>query len=117
MTARIVRNTAAALALLLALSACADADKGASQPREMSGQELYQHWCADCHDAGPGHPGTLRIAGRGGEEHAALLQKEINAEVVEYAVRSGFGMMPPFRLTEISDEELDRLTEYLVKKQ
>lgn len=110
----------AALAYL-SLSACSkeggEASNGASAPREMSGKELYDHWCADCHNPGPGHPGTLRLAGDMGEENSVLLQKQMDPEVVKYAVRNGFQMMPPFRQTEITDEELARLTDYLVKKQ
>ncbi len=105
----------------LGLSACSkeagETSKGASVPREMSGKELYDHWCADCHNPGPGHPGTLRLAGDMGEENSVLLEKEMAPEVIRYAVRNGFQMMPPFRPTEITDEELARLVDYLVKKQ
>ncbi|HWJ69598.1 MAG TPA: cytochrome c [Sphingobium sp.] len=105
----------------LSLSACSkegrETSNGASVPREMSGKQLYDHWCADCHNPGPGHPGTLRLAGDMGEENSVLLQKQMDPEVVKYAVRNGFQMMPPFRPTEITDEELARLTDYLVKKQ
>ncbi len=79
-----------------------------------TGKELYEHWCAACHDAGPGHPGTLRMAGDYGEEFSVLIGREgLDQEFVKYAVRNGFNMMPPFRPTEISDAELELLANHV----
>ena len=30
----------------------------------QKGNEIYQYWCATCHGAGPGHPGTTALAAR-----------------------------------------------------
>jgi mono/diheme cytochrome c family protein len=105
----------AAPLLLGAAAVAADRPVGAvSGPQPMSGKELYEHWCAACHDPGAGHPGTLRMAGDYGEGMSVLLtKKDVTRDLVTYAVRNGFNMMPPFRPTEITDEELDRLADYI----
>lgn len=83
---------------------------------EPTGEQVYRHWCADCHDPGRGHPATLRMAADFGPDNSVLLQmKTLTPELVKVAVRNGFQMMPPFRSTEISGAQLDRLTEFLVK--
>lgn len=87
----------------------------AATTADSSGEALYRHWCAGCHDPGPGHPGTLRMAGDLGSENAVLREmKSLNRALVQLAVRRGFQMMPPFRPTEISNEELRRIADYLV---
>lgn len=111
----------AASTICIALAACSPQSdggqkEGASEPREMTGEEVYAHWCADCHDPGPGHPGTLRLEARG-DGKAALLERDIDPETLRYIVRNGIQMMPPFRETEISDEELARLTQFMVEEQ
>ena len=80
------------------------------------GQRLYDHHCAGCHDAGPGHPGTMRLALRLGDLKAALLARgDLAPAAVEEIVRSGTQMMPSFRPTEIEDEELATLAAYVAK--
>jgi mono/diheme cytochrome c family protein len=79
-----------------------------------TGKELYEHWCAACHDPGHGHPGTLRMAGDFGDDQSVLIgMKGLDKDLVHFAVRNGFNMMPPFRATEISDAELDLLAAYV----
>lgn len=86
----------------------------AAQPPE--GKELYIKWCADCHDPGPGHAGTLRMAGDFGPDNAVMKTLPgLNRALIEQAVRNGFQMMPPFRPTEINDAELAALTDYLLE--
>ena len=104
---------AAAAGLLVA---CDDRDRDGQEVaavEPMTGEELYVHWCADCHNPGPGHPGTLRMAARIEGDEASLVNRANDAQTVRFAVRNGFLMMPPFRMTEISDEELERLVDYL----
>lgn len=101
----------------LLLAACSSKDEGEKPvaERELTGEELYARWCADCHDPGPGHPGTLRIEARLPADEASLVSRANPAETVRFAVRNGFQMMPPFRMTEISDEELERIVDYLAE--
>jgi len=102
---------------LLSLAGCKagkDEKVAIADTRPKTGKELYEHWCAACHDAGPGHPGTLRMAGDFGDNRSVLIGREgVDKDLVKYAVRNGFNMMPPFRPTEISDEELELLAAHV----
>jgi cytochrome c5 len=78
------------------------------------GRRVFEHWCLPCHAAGSGHPGTNRLAERLGPESAVLLERDnLNEVYVETVVRNGFQMMPPFRTTEISDDELKSVSRYV----
>lgn len=121
----------AALALLVLLSACSDHEgaappqkTGAARPGETvsmralakpkSGKELFQYWCLPCHGAGPGHAGTQALGRLRGEDHAVLLQRhDLTADYVKHVARNGFLMMPPFRYSEITDPQLDRIATYV----
>jgi len=80
-----------------------------------AGQAVYQKWCSHCHDAGVNYPGTLALEARyKGAVPAALLERDnLTPEFVAYFVRNGISVMPFFRKTEISDDELQALGEYL----
>lgn len=92
-------------------------DAQQAEPQERSGEDLYQQWCAGCHDPGPGHPGTMRMEGDFGAENSVLRDMQaINRPLIHFAVRQGFQMMPPFRPTEITDEELDRIADYILEE-
>jgi mono/diheme cytochrome c family protein len=87
----------------------------ASAPYDR-GRRLFDDHCAACHDAGPGHPGTIRLALRLGDAQAPLLARsDLARAVVEQIVRSGSQMMPPFRPTELADEELDAIAGYVAQ--
>ncbi len=78
------------------------------------GQSVYVNYCADCHDAGPGHPGTMRLGERLGAERAVLRTRtDLTPEYVKVIVRNGFQMMPSFRPSEIADSELDALADHV----
>lgn len=78
------------------------------------GKTLYELYCIACHDQGPGHPGTMRLQERVGEEQAALLDRDnLPPEYIKLVVREGFKLMPPFRHSEISDRQLDELAAYI----
>ena len=78
------------------------------------GKTLYELHCIACHDQGPGHPGTMRLQERVGEEQAALLDRDnLPPEYIKLVVREGFKLMPPFRPSELSDRQLDELAAYL----
>jgi mono/diheme cytochrome c family protein len=85
------------------------------------GKAKFEHSCAPCHAAGPGDdgramlPGTdaLRIKYRG--ELPALLEQrtDLNADAIKTFVRRGTWSMPPFRKTEVTDEELEDIAAYI----
>lgn len=81
------------------------------------GEGVYEHWCAPCHAAGPGHPGTqsLEIKYRG-ELPAVLTERDdMTGEFIRTMVREGILMMAPFRKTEVTDAELDDIVAYLTE--
>ncbi len=85
-------------------------------PSDDPGQRLFEHHCAMCHAAGPGHPGTMRLALRLGDERAALLARDdLAPSHVEEIVRLGSQMMPAFRPTELNDEELVAVAGYVAQ--
>jgi (+)-pinoresinol hydroxylase len=83
----------------------------------VSGEAVYERWCAPCHAAGPGHPGTQSLQIKyGGKTPAVLLERtDLSAQAVTVFVRQGVLMMAPFRKTEITDAELAALSAYVAR--
>lgn len=81
------------------------------------GQAVYQHWCAPCHAAGPGHPGTQSLEIKYSGSLPAVLEerKDLTPELVQTTVRQGILLMAPFRKTEITNAELADIAAYLSK--
>ena len=79
------------------------------------GQIVFNHWCAPCHSAGPGNPGTVALSVKYGSAKPAELERrtDLTPELVKYFVRQGFSVMAPFRKTEITDAELNDLASYM----
>ena len=105
--------------LLLSCSEEQSVETVAAQKVEeaIDGAELYQQYCIACHAEGPGHPGTMRLGIRLGEDKAVLTKRtDLQAAYVKTIVRQGILLMPPFRPAEISDAELEALANYLSKK-
>jgi len=100
-----------ALLFLAALTAC-------NAVFAADGKQVYEKWCAPCHAAGPGHPGTTALAAlyKGAKPAALEDRTDLTSPVVKQFVRKGVSVMPFFRKTEISDVELDALAAYLSKK-
>lgn len=86
-------------------------------PDLEGGKAVYEHWCAPCHAAGPGHPGTqsLQIKYDGSVPAVLMERTDLTPETIEVFVRQGILSMAPFRKTEITDAELDDLAAYLTK--
>jgi len=106
------------LALLFVLSGSALAAH-AAEPRQpaVSGQAVYEKWCAPCHAPGPGHPGTQSLELKyNGKTPAVLLDRtDLTPQVVATFVRQGVLLMAPFRKTEINDAELTALSTFVAK--
>ncbi len=82
------------------------------------GRQVYEQWCAICHETGPGMAGTqgLQRKYKGAVSPLLREREDLSAEFVEYIVRNGIASMPFFRKTEITDQDLQFLNDYLVKK-
>jgi len=88
---------------------------GSEGAAHRPGRDVYVHYCADCHEAGEGHPGTMQLGVRLGAKNAVLRSRsDLTTDYVKRIVRNGLEMMPPFRPTEITDPELDVLADYVV---
>jgi len=87
----------------------------AQSPAER-GREVYQKWCTPCHGTGLGKPGTAAAAAHGAKPAVLEQRTDLNAKMIETAVRNGYYFMPRFRKTEISDADLAAIAVYLVHK-
>ena len=84
------------------------------QMSDLDGKALFELYCIGCHGAGPGNPGTQRLEERLSADQAPLLGRDnLQPDYVKLVVREGFKLMPPFRPSEITDEQLDLMTDYI----
>lgn len=114
-----VTRASASLMTVLALSTLSGQALAQDDERRFdTGEGVYQHWCAPCHAPGDGHPGTQSLAVKySGSPPAVLLEREdLTPEAIKTFVRSGVLSMPPFRKTEITDAELDRLAAWMTDR-
>jgi (+)-pinoresinol hydroxylase len=110
------RRIAAVAAAVLAAGAASAQEQ---VPRQSErGAEVFDYWCAPCHDPGPRHPGTQALDAlyKGSKPGALEERSDLVPALTEAFVRSGVSIMPPFRKTEISDEDLAALAAYLAPR-
>lgn len=84
------------------------------------GKAVYEHWCTPCH-GGPDprkYPGTSALQFLYKGEKPAMLEDrlDLTPELVTFYVRNGVTIMPFFRKTEISDEDLTAIGAWLSKR-
>jgi cytochrome c553 len=83
---------------------------------KADGAALFGEKCGMCHRATG--MGTGILARRMSPELALLENRtDLQPALIETAVRSGFGVMFPISRGEVSEEQLKKLVEYLVKKE
>lgn len=89
---------------------------GPATAQLQEGKDIYAHWCTPCHADVPSLAGTMSLQAKYNGSVPAALEDRTNLQpaVITYFVRNGIAWMPPFRPTEISDEELAALSDYLV---
>ena len=79
-----------------------------------TGQRLFEQRCAICHGSEPYHPATRMLEMRYGSGHGSLLGREsMTPEAVKAIVRGGMREMFPFRVVDLSDEDLDAIARYV----
>jgi len=114
----------AAAAVALALAACGSANgeggsnavaEARTEAPASPGEAVFDKWCVECHGVGERYPGTASLAVKYGDSLPAALEErdDLTPEVVALFVRQGVMVMPPYRKTEITDEELAALGAYL----
>jgi mono/diheme cytochrome c family protein len=105
-------RTAAAVVLGLGIGSAFALD---GPDQQVAGRAVYTKWCAPCHDPGVTHPGThaLTVKYQGVKSGVLLEWKDLTPVTVKFLVRHGISVMPQFRKTEISDQELDALAQFL----
>ena len=107
------------------------ADTSLKDPLVRRGKEVFDARCRACHGAYPKDkpagnnalamlvPGTFALELRYKGTKPALLEErtDLTAEAVAAFVRhGGGGFMPPFRPTEVSDDDLKAVSAYLSRK-
>jgi len=82
---------------------------------EMTGKEVFEHYCSYCHGAADG-PGTMQLRRTRGKDQALLTQRmDLRSDYVEYVVRHGLRSMPPFVPSDLTDARLKALAAFLAK--
>ncbi len=82
---------------------------------EMTGKEVFEHYCAACHGSADG-PGTMQLSRARGKEQALLVERHnLTTDYIEYVVRHGLGSMPPFVPSDLTDVRLQALAAFLAK--
>jgi len=103
---------------LLVLAAC-EALLAAAAPAaaaDLTGQEVFDRHCVHCHGPGNDAVGTLQLARTGGKDKALLTErKDLPAEYIRIVVRNGLKAMPAFVPSDLTDTQLQALTEYLTR--
>jgi mono/diheme cytochrome c family protein len=102
---------AANVLLALALLGIAEVADGA----EMSGKEVFEHYCSYCHGS-PEGPGSVQLGRTRGADKALLTQRtDLKAKYVEYVVRHGLKSMPAFVPSDLTETRLQALAAFLAK--
>lgn len=84
---------------------------------QEKGREVYLKWCAPCHMDSPFAPATIRLKHTRGEALAVLEKRnDLSPDYIRILVRKGVNGMPLFRKTEISDQQLEELVNYLTTR-
>jgi 4-cresol dehydrogenase (hydroxylating) cytochrome subunit len=82
---------------------------------EMTGKEVFDHYCTYCHGSADG-PGTMQLGRTRGKDKAFLTErKDLPREYIESVVRHGLRAMPPFAPSDLTDAKLKALAAFLAK--
>lgn len=82
---------------------------------EMTGKEVFDHYCTYCHGSSDG-PGTMQLGRTRGKDQALLTRRtNLSADYIEYVVRHGLKSMPPFVPSDLTEAKLKALVAFLAK--
>ena len=78
-------------------------------------ERTWMLYCQGCHAEGISeHPGTLRLSHTRGLDKSAIRgRKDLSPEYIREVVRKGYLEMVGFRPTEITDEQLEELIQFI----
>ena len=80
---------------------------------EMTGKEVFDHYCTYCHGSGDG-PGTLQLRRTRGTDKALLTERtDLTPQYIEFVVRHGLRSMPPFVPSDLTEAKLKALVGFL----
>ena len=83
---------------------------------ELTGKEVFDRHCVHCHGPGNEATGTLQLARTRGEDKALLTERDdLRAVYIQYVVRHGLKAMPAFVPSDLTDAQLQALTDYLTQ--
>ncbi len=103
----------AAAGLVLMCGAVAAQDRPLS-PKQAEGKALYAATCVYCH--GPRGYGTEALAARLGAGKGVLDgRSDLNAEYIRAIVRQGLGNMPAYTPTDLTEDQIAAVGEYLMR--
>ena len=93
----------------------------ADTPAVQRGNAKFQRACAPCHGAGLGSdgrptlPGTaaLQLKYKGALPALLEARRDLTLEMLRAYLRNGSWSMPPFRKTELTDQEISDIAAYL----
>src|SRR5687768_9311494 len=83
---------------------------------DLTGKQVFDRHCVHCHAASDDATGTLQLARTRGKDKAVLTErKDLPPEYIRIVVRNGLRAMPPFVPSDLTDTQLQALTDYLTK--
>jgi len=109
---------------LMALTVLANAAAEAQESQTLAerGASIYANSCAPCHaqrpDSAPILPGAQSLSIKYAGSLSPYIEERpdlANAQVLTGFLRAGVGSMPPFRKTEISDEDIAAIAAFLAQ--
>ncbi len=109
----------ALLAVLLSPTAHVPAQDAPEDPPLARGKAVYDVWCIICHGendhASGGGTAALEFLYQGALPAKLEDRTDMTADLITELVRRGRFGMPNFRLTEISERELEDMIAYLLR--
>jgi len=82
----------------------------------LTGKQVFDRQCVHCHGPSNEAVGTLQLARTRGKDKALLTERnDLTADYVRFVVRHGLKAMPAFVPSDLTDAQLQALTEYLAK--